>query len=55
MNRKIVNKKVSRRTVLKGMTAAASVAVAPAFIKNLRAADTIKVGIISPLTGAWTV
>lgn len=55
MSNEIKNKKVSRRTVLKGMTAAASVAVAPAFIKNLRAADTIKVGIISPLTGAWTV
>ena len=55
MSNKIINKKVSRRTVLKGITAAASVAVAPAFIKNLRAAETIKVGIISPLTGAWTV
>ncbi len=55
MSNNLTNKKVSRRAVLKGMTAAASVAVAPAFIKNLRAADTIKVGIISPLTGAWTV
>lgn len=55
MSKDITKSTISRRTVLKGMTAAAGIAVAPAFIKNLRAADNIKVGIISPLTGAWTV
>lgn len=55
MSKNITKATISRRTVLKGITAAAGVAVAPTFIKNLRAADNIKVGIISPLTGAWTV
>lgn len=55
MSKDITKATISRRTVLKGITAAAGVAVAPTFIKNLRAADNIKVGIISPLTGAWTV
>lgn len=55
MSKDITKSTISRRTVLKGITAAAGVAVAPTFIKNLRAADNIKVGIISPLTGAWTV
>ncbi|MDH3608130.1 MAG: substrate-binding protein [Gammaproteobacteria bacterium] len=55
MSKDITKVTISRRTVLKGITAAAGVAVAPTFIKNLRAADNIKVGIISPLTGAWTV
>jgi len=55
MIKNITKATISRRTVLKGVTAAAGVAVAPTFIKNLRAADNIKVGIISPLTGAWTV
>ena len=50
---------VSRRTALKGIAAttgvvAASVA-APAFIRHVNAAEPIRVGIISPLTGAWTV
>ncbi|MDH3609205.1 MAG: transporter substrate-binding protein, partial [Gammaproteobacteria bacterium] len=55
MSKDITKATISRRTVLKGITAAAGIAVAPTFIKNLRAADNIKVGIISPLTGAWTV
>ncbi len=55
MSKDITKATISRRTVLKGITAAAGVSVAPTFIKNLRAADNIKVGIISPLTGAWTV
>ncbi|WP_354502194.1 substrate-binding protein [Limibacillus sp. MBR-115] len=36
-----------------GVTAAAF--AAPAIIRSARAAEAIKVGIISPLTGAWTV
>lgn len=49
---------VSRRTVLKGMGAAAGLAAGaavPGFSRRARAAEPIKVGVISPLTGAWTV
>lgn len=48
---------ITRRTALKGAAAAtAALAVGPAFIRRAQAADkTIKVGLISPLTGAWTV
>src|SRR5215218_10625602 len=46
----------SRRAFLKtvGVGAAATVA-APHCIRNAWAANPIKVGVISPLTGAWTV
>jgi urea transport system substrate-binding protein len=46
---------VSRRSVLKTMGVAATALAAPAIIRPARAADSIKVGVISPLTGAWTV
>lgn len=46
---------VSRRTVLKGASLAAAALAAPAIIRPVRAADPIKIGVISPLTGAWTV
>ena len=49
----------SRRTVVKGLGAAAALAPvalsAPAIIRRASAADPIRVGVISPLTGAWTV
>jgi urea transport system substrate-binding protein len=49
----------SRRRVLKAMTAAAAVGgaafAAPPAIRRAGAADPIRVGVISPLTGAWTV
>lgn len=38
-----------------GVGAAAAGMVAPAFIRSAYAADPIKIGVISPLTGAWTV
>ncbi len=50
---------VSRRRVVKGIgaaTALGSVALAaPSIVRRASAADPIRVGIISPLTGAWTV
>jgi len=48
----------SRRSVLKGIGAAAVVSATggfPAVIRNARAADPIRIGVISPLSGAWTV
>lgn len=55
-NKSIVNKKVSRRDVVKSMGYVALGALAaPAIIRPAHAADPIRVGIISPLTGAWTV
>jgi urea transport system substrate-binding protein len=50
---------VTRRGALKGIAATTGVAAAsmaaPVFIRNAMAESPIKVGIISPLTGAWTV
>lgn len=46
---------VSRRTVLKGMGAAAAGLAFPGIIRTASASDPIRVGVISPLTGAWTV
>jgi len=46
---------VSRRTVLKGVGAAAGALAFPGIIRTASAADPIRVGVISPLTGAWTV
>lgn len=53
------NKKFSRRSALKSIAATASAGaahmVAPGILRNASAADPIRVGVISPLTGAWTV
>ena len=48
--------RVTRRTLMKG-AAAASVAslAAPALLRSARGETPIRVGVISPLTGAWTV
>lgn len=48
---------ITRRTALKGLAAGAALAAgAPAFVRHLGAAEPpIRVGVISPLTGAWTV
>jgi len=50
---------VNRRTVVKeiGATAILGTAAlaAPAIVRRASAADPIRVGVISPLTGAWTV
>ena len=55
----IRKRKISRRRALQGMAATTGAAAAslsmPAFIRTASAADPIRVGIISPLTGAWTV
>lgn len=51
--------RITRRSALKGMATTAGVAAvslaAPGIIRRASAADPIKVGVISPLTGAWTV
>ena len=47
--------RVSRRAVLAGMTATATVVAAPRIIRPAKAADPIKIGVLSPVTGAWTV
>ncbi len=47
---------ITRRAAIKGAAAAAATAaVGPAIIRRADAAEPIKVGLISPLTGAWTV
>ncbi len=51
---------LTRRSVLKALAATAGASVAsisaPAFVRNLGSAEpSIKIGVISPLTGAWTV
>jgi urea transport system substrate-binding protein len=52
-----MNKTISRRSVLKGATVIAGTAIIakPNIITSARAAENIRVGVISPLTGAWTV
>ncbi len=45
----------SRRTFLKTTGLGAVALAAPPIIRPARAANPIKVGVISPLTGAWTV
>jgi urea transport system substrate-binding protein len=51
--------KCSRRAVLKGVAMTAGLAgvslTAPAILRSARGEEPIKVGLISPLTGAWTV
>lgn len=48
---------LTRRQFIGGLAAGAAVTAipAPAIIKRASAADPIKVGVISPLSGAWTV
>lgn len=46
---------LSRRAALKGMAAGVAALGAPAIIRRASAADPIRIGAISPLTGAWTV
>ena len=51
----LTKKPVSRRRALQTLGVTAAALAAPAIIRSARAAESIKVGIISPLTGAWTV
>jgi len=46
---------LSRRRVLKQAGAAGVALAVPAFVRRVSAAEAIRVGVISPLTGAWTV
>ncbi len=45
----------SRRHFLKAAGAGAMIVASPALIRSAAAASPIRVGVISPLTGAWTV
>ena len=47
--------KISRRQLIKTAAASAVIMGSPAFIRNLHADDPIKIGVLSPVTGAWTV
>jgi urea transport system substrate-binding protein len=51
-----IPKSPNRRIVLKGLGGVAAGSIAAPYLANpALAADAIKVGVISPLTGAWTV
>lgn len=47
--------RLSRRALLSGMAATAAVVAAPRIIRPASAAAPIKIGVLSPVTGAWTV
>jgi urea transport system substrate-binding protein len=59
MNRTTNGTGITRRTILKAIGASTAVATgtlaAPAIVRRASAQDPIRVGVISPLTGAWTV
>lgn len=58
-NKNVIEVNTGRRKALgmlgAGAGAAVASMVAPALIRSAYAADPIKIGVISPLTGAWTV
>jgi len=55
LGKTVSRSRLSRRTLLSGMAAAAAVVAAPRIIRPAHAADPIKIGVLSPVTGAWTV
>jgi urea transport system substrate-binding protein len=59
MSRTVEGTRITRRTALQALGAttalATSALAAPAIIRRASAQDPIRVGVISPLTGAWTV
>ncbi|MGH6921505.1 MAG: ABC transporter substrate-binding protein, partial [Geminicoccaceae bacterium] len=59
MARSTNDEKLTRRDTLKALGASTALAAgslaAPTIIRRASAADPIRVGVISPLTGAWTV
>ena len=44
---------VNRRTVLKGVTAAAALQLASPFVRNARAETPLRIGMVDPLTGVY--
>ena len=48
-------KVISRRKLMKSAVGMAGILAAPAFVKTVNAANPIKIGVLSPVTGAWTV
>ena len=59
MSRTVKGTRITRRTALQALGATTALATgalaAPAIIRRASAQDPIRVGVISPLTGAWTV
>src|SRR5687768_3137571 len=59
MTRAANAQELTRRATLKALGASTAIAAgslaAPAIIRRASAADPFRVGVISPLTGAWTV
>lgn len=55
INNKVDRAGPSRRHFLKAAGAGAMIVASPALIRSAAAASPIRVGVISPLTGAWTV
>jgi urea transport system substrate-binding protein len=59
MSRTVEATRITRRTALQALGATTALATgalaAPAIIRRASAQDPIRVGVISPLTGAWTV
>ena len=48
-------KVISRRKLMKSAVGMAGILAAPAFVKTVNADNPIKIGVLSPVTGAWTV
>src|SRR5688572_229956 len=46
---------ITRRQALAAISGTAAVLGAPALLRPAKAADPIKIGVLSPVTGAWTV
>ena len=46
---------ISRRKLMKSAAGVAGIIAAPAFVRTLNADNHIKIGVLSPVTGAWTV
>ncbi len=53
MTRPSVSVPLGRRTVLKAAAAAGFAQIASPFVISARAADTLKIGMIDPLTGVY--
>ena len=46
---------ISRRKLMKSAAGVAGIIAVPAFVRTLNADNPIKIGVLSPVTGAWTV
>jgi urea transport system substrate-binding protein len=53
--KKTLSRNITRRQALSGIAVGAAIVGAPALIRSAKAADPIRIGVLSPVTGAWTV